>query len=90
MLIDSTLREGDQRFGAYFDADAKHAILDRIAAVGVEEIEAGCAGRCPDTPGLVITSYSIHYTKLYEALAVSLVEDRVQDLLHEPHRNNFV
>jgi len=53
MLIDSTLREGDQRFGAYFDAAAKHAILTRIAAVGVEEIEAGCAGRCPDTPGLV-------------------------------------
>lgn len=53
MLIDTTLREGDQRFGAYFDAPSKHAILDRVAAVGVEEIEAGCAGRCPDTPGLV-------------------------------------
>lgn len=53
MLIDTTLREGDQRFGAYFDAAAKHAILERVVAVGVEEIEAGCAGRCPDTPKLV-------------------------------------
>ena len=53
MLIDSTLREGEQRFGAYFSAQAKHAVLDRVAAVGVEEIEAGCAGRCPDTPALV-------------------------------------
>ncbi|WP_029896466.1 LeuA family protein [Desulfohalovibrio reitneri] len=53
MLIDTTLREGEQRYGVYFDAEAKLALLDSLLAAGVEEIECGVAGRCPDTPGLV-------------------------------------
>ncbi|EPR42538.1 pyruvate carboxyltransferase [Desulfovibrio sp. X2] len=52
-LIDSTLREGDQRFGAYFTSEARQTVLEGLVALGVEEIEAGCAGRCTDTPALV-------------------------------------
>ena len=39
---------------------------------------------------VVITSYSIHYTKLYESPPSSLSYRRVQILLHSGYRNNFV
>ena len=40
-LIDSTLREGEQLYGAYFSPHTKHAILRGLVRVGVEEIEIG-------------------------------------------------
>ncbi len=45
MLIDSTLREGEQLYRAYYDARAKRRILDLLGRLGVEEIEAGWAGK---------------------------------------------
>lgn len=45
MLIDSTLREGEQLYRAYYDPAAKRRIIDLLARIGVEEIEAGWAGQ---------------------------------------------
>lgn len=44
MLIDTTLREGAQLYGAYFNAKIRTAILDGLLAVGVDEIELGWIG----------------------------------------------
>lgn len=45
MLIDSTLREGAQAYGVYFDAADRESILQGVAASGVTEAEAGWAGQ---------------------------------------------
>jgi homocitrate synthase NifV len=45
MLIDSTLREGEQLFGVYFTLEDRKAILEGLLAVGVEEIEIGNAAQ---------------------------------------------
>lgn len=52
MLIDSTLREGDQCFGVYFTAAQKEDCIARLGRLGVEEIELGVQGQ-EDLPGLV-------------------------------------
>ncbi len=52
MLIDSTLREGEQMYGAYFTSRDKAAILAGLGELGVEEIELGHAGQ-EDLPWLV-------------------------------------
>lgn len=45
MLIDTTLREGAQLFGAYFSLETKTAIVSGLTALGVEEIEVGWVGQ---------------------------------------------
>lgn len=45
MLIDTTLREGEQLFGAYFDMQSRRGIVRSLVAAGVEEIEIGCVGQ---------------------------------------------
>lgn len=45
MLIDTTLREGAQTYGVYFDTSAKREIVKLLVRAGVEEIEAGWAGQ---------------------------------------------
>ncbi|MCM0756371.1 pyruvate carboxyltransferase [Desulfovibrio aminophilus] len=45
MLIDTTLREGEQLYAAYFTWEEKAAILEGLAVLGVEEIEVGYAGQ---------------------------------------------
>jgi homocitrate synthase NifV len=45
MLIDSTLREGEQFYGAYFSNAARKTIVSGLVAAGVEEIELGCVGQ---------------------------------------------
>ncbi len=44
MLIDTTLREGAQMFGVRLDVEARRQIALGLAALGVEEIEAGWVG----------------------------------------------
>ncbi len=44
MLIDTTLREGEQAYGVYFNPRVRAAIARRILALGVEEMELGWAG----------------------------------------------
>ena len=45
MLIDTTLREGAQLFGAYFSLDTKEKIISGLLALGVDEIEIGWVGQ---------------------------------------------
>ncbi|MBU1248713.1 MAG: LeuA family protein, partial [Proteobacteria bacterium] len=45
MLIDTTLREGEQLFGAYFTPETRRTILKHLHTAGVEEAEVGCVGR---------------------------------------------
>ncbi|ADU62036.1 MAG: pyruvate carboxyltransferase [Pseudodesulfovibrio sp.] len=45
MLIDTTLREGAQLFGAYFTLDTREAIIAGLLDLGVEEIELGWVGQ---------------------------------------------
>lgn len=52
MLIDSTLREGEQAYGVYFDPAAKARIARELADAGIEEIELGWVGQ-EDLPELM-------------------------------------
>jgi len=52
MLIDTTLREGEQLYAAYFTPRDKSAILAGLGILGVEEIELGNTGQ-EDMPWLV-------------------------------------
>jgi homocitrate synthase NifV len=45
MLIDSTLREGAQAYGVYFESSAKQRMAELLAAAGVDELECGWAGQ---------------------------------------------
>ncbi|SHI62912.1 LeuA family protein [Halodesulfovibrio aestuarii] len=45
MLLDTTLREGAQLFGAYFTIDTRKQILSSLLQVGVDEIELGWIGQ---------------------------------------------
>lgn len=44
MLIDTTLREGCQAYGVYFDMETKRGIFRSLLAAEIEEIEIGCVG----------------------------------------------
>lgn len=45
MLIDSTLREGEQRYGVYFSHDQRVRLATYLTDAGVDELELGTAGR---------------------------------------------
>jgi homocitrate synthase NifV len=45
MLIDTTLREGEQLYGVYFTIEDKKEILEGLLALGVDEIEIGNAAQ---------------------------------------------
>ena len=45
MLIDTTLREGAQLFGAYFNIDTRKRIVAGLVALGVDEVELGWVGQ---------------------------------------------
>lgn len=45
MLIDTTLREGAQLFGAYFSIDMREAIVRDLLTLGIDEIELGWVGQ---------------------------------------------
>jgi len=44
MIIDSTLREGDQCYGVHFTAQQKQNLLEGLGRLGVDEIELGVQG----------------------------------------------
>ena len=52
-LIDSTLREGEQMAGVYFRFAEKLEFVQRLAEIGVEEIELANPLADPDTAGLL-------------------------------------
>lgn len=52
MLIDTTLREGEQCYGVYFTPSQKQKCITRLARLGVEEIELGVQGQ-EDLPALL-------------------------------------
>lgn len=52
MLIDTTLREGAQLFGAYFARDTKERIISGLLDLGVDELEIGWVGQ-DDLKGLI-------------------------------------
>ena len=45
MLIDTTLREGEQAFGNYFSEETRQRLAQGLFAVGLDELECGCVGR---------------------------------------------
>ncbi|WP_027723059.1 LeuA family protein [Maridesulfovibrio zosterae] len=45
MLIDTTLREGAQLFGAYFNLETRKRIASSLIKIGVDEIELGWVGQ---------------------------------------------
>ena len=45
MLIDTTLREGAQLFGAYFNLETRKRIASSLIVMGVDEIELGWVGQ---------------------------------------------
>lgn len=45
MLIDTTLREGAQLFGAYFNMEKRLTIVNGLMELGIEEIELGWIGQ---------------------------------------------
>ena len=51
-VLDTTLREGEQRWGIYFSAKVRREIVRRLVALGVEEIELGTVGCHQDLVGL--------------------------------------
>ncbi|WP_456431294.1 LeuA family protein [Thermosulfuriphilus sp.] len=52
MILDSTLREGEQRFGVYFGLETKIEILRRLKSLGIEEVELGVVG-CEEVSFLI-------------------------------------
>jgi homocitrate synthase NifV len=52
-VIDSTLREGEQMAGVYLTATQKLALVDHLAAIGVEEIELGIPAMSSELAGLL-------------------------------------
>lgn len=53
MLIDTTLREGNQRFGLYLSHKNRKKIVKMLSLLGIEEIEVGVAGRDDTLSGLM-------------------------------------
>jgi len=45
MLLDTTLREGAQLFGAYFTEDTRKKIVSGLLRLGIDEIELGWVGQ---------------------------------------------
>ncbi|RQD77611.1 hypothetical protein [Desulfonatronospira sp. MSAO_Bac3] len=53
MLIDTTLREGDQRYGLYLSLEQKKVIVDGLHRLGLDELETGSVGRDEELETLI-------------------------------------
>ena len=64
------------------EGEIRERVLSRLAQVGLEEAQ----GKFPDElSGGVITSYSIHYTKLYEATyLIPPIIERLAGMTEDP------
>ena len=58
MLIDTTLREGAQLFGAYFSMDKRESIVADLIHIGIDEIELGWIGQ-EGLPELAVSARAI-------------------------------
>ncbi|MBM9510983.1 LeuA family protein [Desulfogranum marinum] len=68
-IVDSTLREGEQRAGVFFEHHQKLDIIEKLTALGVEEIELGVATpRSPELLTLVPDALQIAKRKVKIAL----------------------
>jgi homocitrate synthase NifV len=67
-IIDTTLREGEQTPGVYFDLGVKKQIVDGLVALGVDEIEIGIASREHSDPE-ALAEY-IHNTYPHQAFSL--------------------
>lgn len=68
-IVDSTLREGEQRAGVFFEMHHKLEIVKKLAALGIEEIELGVASpRSPELLALVPKALQITNHKVRIAL----------------------
>lgn len=78
-LIDTTLREGEQSPGVTFTLAQKKRILDKLALVGIEEVEIGISSKLHPCAGPLIT-----YCRKYQpTLTLSLWSRcRTPDILH--------
>ena len=76
MLIDTTLREGAQLFGAYFSMEARKRIVTGLLELKVDELELGWVGQegtqgthrlgAPPQPGRLAFPFGAHAaTKTY-------------------------
>ncbi|HKJ64254.1 MAG TPA: hypothetical protein VJ969_02560, partial [Desulfopila sp.] len=54
MIIDTTLREGEQSPGVRFTPPQKQRIIDGVARAGVKEIELGIASPLIDTTAALL------------------------------------
>ena len=58
-IIDSTLREGEQAVGVYFDLTEKLHIIDLLIKIGIDEIEVGIAMQGPEVEELIKESRKV-------------------------------
>lgn len=53
MILDTTLREGLQRAGAYLDPKGRRSLAEELVASGIQELEIGVVGRDGFLPSLL-------------------------------------
>ncbi len=85
-IIDSTLREGEQCFGVYFTLQSRKDILARLAALGVEEVELGVAGRDTDLAELMAWGKKLPRRPLFSVWAACRQQDLRAAAALEPDR----
>ena len=78
-IIDSTLREGEQRAGVFFEHHHKLDIVEKLVALGIEEIELGVASpRSPELLTLVPDALQIANKKAKIALWTRCNEEDIR------------
>jgi homocitrate synthase NifV len=77
-IIDTTLREGEQSPGVFFDLRVKKAIINGLVELGIDEVELGIANsEDPDIRVLADYMHSIHPRQSFSLWCRCLVSDIV-------------